>query len=184
MKKITLYLFVAMMSWGCSGHKFTIQSTNVNPTNFDQFDAFKYFNPNKLPKSNFTFNEAQQKIIFDAVAGEMRQLGYKSHQDARLIVRIQGGTEKIFEQANYRADPFYSYYGYPGYPYAPVPNYSSENPTTIIIDILDAKTNKLLWQGVGFGEFNPKKDPPEVKLPEVIHEIFKEFPQQKSQSPE
>lgn len=175
MKKI-IFLSILIFA-GCASGKFKVQSTIVKDTDYSQFDSFKYFNPNNLPKSNFTFNEAHQKLIFDLIAAELKDKGFTSHQQADLIIKVQGGTENVEESdVDYNTSyPYYGRYYYNTYDYN---NYRdrSEKFTTIIVDVIDAKTNKLLWQGVAYGALAKKKEDQEEKIKNAIKQIFQNFP--------
>lgn len=43
-----------------------------------------------MPESNFAFSDNNKKIIYDAVAGEMKKRGFTSIQKSDLIIKIQG----------------------------------------------------------------------------------------------
>ncbi len=138
--------------------------------------------PESMPAANFSFSEENKKILFDAVAEEMFERGYKSQQNAEVIIRVQGGT-KISQQelqeynGPHRNDPYLSGYSWRYDPY----NYRryddiSKKETTIIIDMLDAQTKKLVWQGVGTGVLGKKSDEVEERLMAAVNEIFLEYP--------
>ena len=52
----------------------------------------------------------------------------------------------------------------------------SKKTTTIIVDVLDSKTKKLLWQGVGTGVLNDKKEKAEFMISQAISDIFLDYP--------
>ncbi len=163
---------------------FKIQSENVQNKDFSRFNSYKFFNPDNMPASNFSFSDKNKKRIFDAVAEEMGRRGYVSVQGADLIIKIQGGTSQEIEnrQPTYY-DPYAYNYGYYGYPY-----YWSRDPwmyddiskktTMIIIDVLDADNKQLLWQGTGYGVLSDKAELVEVNLRKAIADIFSQFPVQ------
>ena len=81
-----------------------------------------------------------------------------------------------------------NYYGYGGYyrPYAwggtmGVSGYTTYNVQdykdgSLIIDVVDAKTQKLVWEGVGNKEIDgPIKDP-DKKIPMAVAQIMTSFP--------
>lgn len=174
-----LVLLAASLIVGCKS-SFVIQSEDLTDESFFQKRTFKFFNPDNLPKSNFSFSEENKKIIFDAIAADLKTRGYTSVQQAELMVKVQGGTVNERESRNNTyADPIHpmGYSGY-GYPYSFGRFYEdiSRKKTTIIIDILDAKTQKLLWQGVATGEMGKKIEEVETMLREAISNILVELP--------
>ncbi|HLF33308.1 MAG TPA: DUF4136 domain-containing protein, partial [Cyclobacteriaceae bacterium] len=124
-----------------------------------------------------------KKLIFDAVAGEMKKRGFMSKQEADLIIKIQGGTSREAENRprNYYYDPYSWNSGVYGYPY-----YWSRDPwlyddiskkmTSIIIDIIDGETKKLLWEGVGTGILGDKPDEVNIRIKQAVNDIFIQFP--------
>ena len=176
---ILVGLFILLIS--CKP-TFKIQSENVRNNDFSRFNSYKFFNPDNMPASNFSFSDLNKKRIYDAVAEEMNRRGYVSIQDADLIIKIQGGTSQEIEERQ----PTYYYpynYGYYGNPY-----YWSRDPwmyddisrktTMIIIDVLDAENKQLLWQGTGYGVLSDKPEMVEVNLRKAIADIFSQFPVQ------
>jgi len=133
-----------------------------------------------MPASNFSFEESDQKVIFDAVADEMKARGYKSVQDADLMIKIQGGTKNTVKiQNDDRFYPYdYNYYSRYGryYDYYDRPRNESKKESTIIIDIIDIKKDKIVWQGVGIGTLGKNDTLTEIQIREAITNIFKEYP--------
>ena len=95
----TLFFIVSIFFIACSP-KFKIQSDAPFPGDFKNYHSFKFYNPNNMPASNFSFEENDQTIIFDAVGDEMKSRGYKSIQKADLMIKIQGGTKSTIEIQN------------------------------------------------------------------------------------
>ena len=154
------------------------------PGNFDKYKSFKFFNPDNIPASNFSFEESDQQVLFDAVAGEMKIRGYHSIHSADLMVKIQGGTMSTLEIKNdnryypYGYDPYgYGYNSYNRYNnYYNRPRDESKKEISIIIDIIDIERDKIVWQGVGLGSLGKNETLSEIKIREAVTAIFAEFP--------
>lgn len=174
-KLAALFCFFVSVA-GCKT-SFKIQTETFSRSVGTESKSFKFFNPQNLPKSNFSFSEENKKIIFDAVADEFKNMGYSSHQKAALLVKVQGGTVTEREtRERYAQSP---YYGRGMYYYPSFNNFYQDisgKKTTIIIDVIDAATDKILWQGVATGEMGKKPEEVEDKLKVAVHEIIKEFP--------
>jgi hypothetical protein len=52
----------------------------------------------------------------------------------------------------------------------------SKKDSNIIIDLIDVKTDKVVWQGVGIGSFGKNEAIDELKIREAITAIFAEYP--------
>ncbi len=173
-------LYVLLVLLGCSP-KFTIQTDSPFPGDFDSYKTFKFYNPENMPASNFSFDEPTKKVIFNAVASEMKARGYSSIQDADLMIKIQGGTmsgEEIRNDNQYY--PYNNYYGYNRYggiyDYYDRPRDKSTKESSIIIDIIDIKKDRIVWQGVATGSFGKNEQIDELKLTEAITNIFSQYP--------
>jgi len=182
MKKLFI-LFILVAMFGCRS-TFKVQTDLVSKRDLSRFESFKFYNPDNMPAHNFAFSTENKKRIFDAAANEMQLRGYSSHQEAQLIIKIQGGTSKDVESS---ADQrYYNYSGYNSYYRNPYYGYNdpwlkddiSKKSTTIIVDVLDAGTKKLLWQGVGTGVLSEKEEDVEAMLHKAISDIFSESPVQ------
>ncbi len=53
-------------------------------------------------------------------------------------------------------------------------NYSQSLQGTLVIDVIDARTDTLVWRGIGSGAI--KAENPGEKVPEVVRKIMKSFP--------
>lgn len=179
-RAIGVLLMSVFFVYGCKT-SFKVTSDFPQGGDFKVYKSFKFFNPKNIPGSNFSFSEENKNIIFDAVANEMNLKGYMSIQGADVIIKVQGGTRSTQEVKNDRSpmyDPYSYRYGYPYYRDRYSSQYQdiSKKETTIIIDMMDVKKDKLIWQGVGVGVLGKKANEVESKIREAIHQIFQEFP--------
>lgn len=176
-----LFLYVAVLiAFSCSP-KFKVSSDVINAQRFDSYSTYMFFDPKNLPASNFSFSEENRTFLFDAIAKEMGSRGYRSVSNADIIIKVQGGTVSSQEVRNDNRgammDPYFYRYGGPYGGFFPQEFQDiSRKETTIIIDMLDARTNKLVWQGVGVGVLGKRKEEVVLKIREAIGRIFEEFP--------
>ena len=173
-----IFFLAVLFIVGCSP-KFKIQTDTPYPGVFKNYHSFKFYNPENIPASNFAFEENDKKIIFDATAEEMKSRGYISQQDADLIIKIQGTTKSTIEIQNNNSyyPNNYNSYNYNQYDrYNDRPRDQSKKESSIIIDIIDIKKDKIVWQGVGIGSLDKKEALTEIKIREAISAIFMEYP--------
>jgi len=185
MKK-TIFYFSALVFIALTACKstFKVSSESLTTGNLSRLEAFKFYNPANMPASNFAFSDTNKRRLFDAVADEMIKRGFTSKQDADMIIKIQGGTSREIEDKEPYGgyNDYYNRYYYGGYyPYSwgrdPwMYDDISKKTTIIIIDVLDAKTDKLLWQGTGSGVLSDKAEMVESNLRQAVADIFLQFP--------
>ncbi|QQL50088.1 DUF4136 domain-containing protein [Mucilaginibacter ginkgonis] len=77
--------------------------------------------------------------------------------------------------------PYWGYrpYWYGGFPYYGGGTYAvpeTYKEGTIIIDLIDRKSNKIIWRGFGVGELHHDPQKTIEELPKVVEGIFKQLP--------
>ncbi len=168
--------FVLMVIYvsGCT-FKLNIHSDQILPGHPADYHTFEFYNPANLPESNFSFNENQSKIIFESVAGEMQGRNYKSNQKADLMIKIQGGIKNTTNIRNENMN-YSHYYPYRYRNYYNEPKDEKNNEIILIIDVIEERSDKLIWQGVATGMLKKKDNDIEQLLKDAIKEIFLEYP--------
>jgi hypothetical protein len=182
-------IVLSLAIFSCSP-KFQIQTEYPNKGDFNNYKTFKFYNPANMPATNFSFEDSDKKMIFDAISDQMKARGYTSVQDADIIIKVQGGTKSTIEIKNdNRAyypynNNFYNnnyYNGYNRYGMYDDPYNSrrdqSKKETSFIIDVIDARNDKIVWQGVGLGVLGKKQTLTAEEINEAITLIFTEYPQ-------
>jgi hypothetical protein len=56
---------------------------------------------------------------------------------------------------------------------------SNYNEGALIVDLIDSKTNKLVWQGIGSGISVDSPKSKQRQIPEIMAEIMKNYPPQR-----
>ncbi|WP_262483484.1 DUF4136 domain-containing protein [Chryseobacterium sp. P1-3] len=56
---------------------------------------------------------------------------------------------------------------------------SNYNEGALVVDLIDAKTNKLVWQGIGSGISVDSPRAKQRQIPEIMAEIMKNYPPQR-----
>ncbi|MCF6239774.1 MAG: DUF4136 domain-containing protein [Bacteroidales bacterium] len=185
MKKIFVLLFAVTLILGaCSTLKVTSDyDPNVN------FSKFKTYNllPWREDVSSMV-NDFDRKRIVDAIKQEMELRGYtyaESNSDVSVSAYIileqkEQTTAYSTYMGGYGYYAGFGYYGYgPGFRMGTnQTTYNTETYTvgTLIIDIFDNSTKKLIWQGIGVGTVDKNPKTRERNTPKVIAEIMKSLP--------
>lgn len=171
MKKIFyLFLFLAI---GCS------QKFQVHTAADQDYDIRLFSNYNWLPMRDIEaqnnplyYNEMNDKYIRAAVDKNMSAKNFRqTDEPAELIVHYH-----IIERSMTisREDPHF-YHDAPWM--GPDRVYEDYTEGTLIIDIMERKSNALVWRGLATGIFNSAKPYLSKKdLDTAIDEIFENFP--------
>ena len=185
MKSITRYIlffFTSMLILSCSS------TLNVS-TDFDRrvdFSKYKSFTFYQLTDKGPGLSQLNQNRIVNAIKGELIKAGFiENSANPDLLINA---TAIVKERKEISATT--NYYGYGGYyrPYYWGPSYMG--PTTynvneykdgsLIIDVVDASTRKLLWQGTGNKEIDVPLKNPDKEIPAAVTKIMSGFPPQAS----
>lgn len=152
-------------------------------------------NNDSVESSRYNNRLVHQTIIRD-VNKRMMSEGYnlnRRNPDLLILVhtmfdeRTDVLREPVYASYNYYSPEFYvgSYYdNFYYYNYTTVPRvigYNVETITytegTLVIDLIDARTNKLVWRGTAEGVIDPGNLEPEIA--NYVDEIFDDFPRHK-----
>ena len=145
------------------------------------FSVYKTFSLYKHTTSK-TVNELNADRIANAVRFEMTKKGYiETDLNPDLLVNAAPvlENEKYFSATTtgYGYGGFYRPYGYWRAPcYTTVRAYDYKEGS-LVIDVVDAKANKLVWEGTGNAEFEKKPKSPDEVITNAVTKILSGFPQ-------
>jgi|SRR5690625_125196 len=141
---------------------------------FNQYQSFAFFKPG-IDKAEIS--DLDKRRILRAIDAALLEKGMTKSKDADLLV-------SIFTEATEEMTVYPRYYGWynPWYSYSPYyySNVSSRTEGTLYIDLIDAKTNTLVWQGVGIGTIEPTSDVDRKteRINKIVKEILDRYPPQ------
>lgn len=142
--------------------------------NFNNYGKFAFFKPG-IDKAEIS--DLDKKRILRAIDTELSAKGLNKSEEADILV-------SIFTKERERIDVYNNNFGYGwgwnpwyygGY-YGSTVSQSTEG--SLYIDIIDAKTNELVWQGVGSAKLitSGNMEKKEKRIREIVHEIIARYP--------
>jgi len=166
-----------LILFGCSSVSVT---TDYDPAlDFNKYKTFAVFKD--AVQGSFLENAPLIKArVLDAVEKSLSDKGMlETEMDkADLIVYPFAGTK---EKMNI-TDWGYSYGRYwRGNPYGRNIDVNSYTEASLVLDLVDNKSDELIWRGVGIGTINPNKSPEErtKAIDEAVSKILGKFPPSK-----
>lgn len=149
--------------------------------NFAQYKTFSIYHSEKMSDA---ISQLNQTRIINAIRAEMTKKGF---QEVSANPDLLVNPVAIFKD-RMAVSSTTDYYGYGG-AYRPyywgggmgvsgTTNYNVQHykDGSLIVDIVDANTKNLVWQGIGNKEIDgPVKDP-DTKIPQAIASIMAGFP--------
>lgn len=139
--------------------------------NFGQYSTYAFFKPG-IDKAQIS--DLDKKRILRAIETQLTAKGMTKSEVPFLLV-------SIFTKESERVDVYNNYgYGWGWSPWYYGGNYSTVSTTpegTLYIDLIDAKTNSLVWQGMGkaaliINDMEKK----EARINEIVQEILAQYP--------
>lgn len=161
MKTIKYSIIVLLLVFGLVSCQSVHVATDYDKTvNFDQYKTFAFYKPS-IDKADIS--DLDKRRILRAIDSALMAKGLTKSSTPDLLVSIfTKATKNINVHENYYGWGFYGY-GWPYHPYwgyGPFgrTNFNSTYTTTqgtLYINLIDAESKRLIWQGMGIGAITP-----------------------------
>jgi hypothetical protein len=146
--------------------------------NFSQYKTFSLY----YLITNRNVSELNEERIWNSLRAEMIRKGYKEdHKNPDLVVNA---VSVVKNRKSVSANG--SAYGY-GRPYRywgggmvsgnTTFQTSNYKEGTLVIDVVDARKDRLVWQGTGNAEFEKQPKNPDLAISNAVNKILANFPQ-------
>lgn len=185
MKRVTikslLLVLPAVIMFSCK------PALNVT-TDYDRavnFSAYKTFSLYYLA-TNKNVSELNEERIWNSIRAEMIRKGYKENNaDPDLVVNavsvIKNKKYLSATSSSYGYGGAFRPYGYWGGGYGTVAATTtvrahSYKDGSLMIDVIDARTNRMIWEGTGTAEFEKQPKNPEEVITNTVSKILASFP--------
>lgn len=170
MKTIKLFvlLFVISLSSCSSVHVNADYDSKISFTNYKTYAYLK----SGIDKAEIS--DLDKKRILNAIDEKLLSKGMIKSENPDLLIRI---FTKEKDQVNVSQN-FGWGWGWGWNPYWGM-GYSNVTTTpigTLFIDILDAKTKELIWQGEGSGYLTKNTAKKEARIKEIVSKILEQYP--------
>ena len=142
--------------------------------NFNQYNSFAFYKPG-IDKAEIS--DLDKKRILRAIEENLSLKGMSKSETPTLLV-------SIFTKERERVDVYNNNFGMgwgwnPWYygTYNNGSNISRSTEGTLYIDLIDAKTNSLVWQGMGSADLvTGDMERKEERIREIVMKILAEYP--------
>jgi hypothetical protein len=168
-KFLTLILLLVLAS--CSSVR--VNYDYDNKANFNSYKTYAYL---KSAVDKVEISDLDKKRILHAIDEALATKGFSKSETPDVLV-------SIFTKESQRVDVYNNVgFGW-GFGWSPWGmGYSNVYTTpegTLFIDLIDAKTKELIWQGEGTGYLTKNADEKEVRIKEFVDKILAQYPPQK-----
>lgn len=188
LKILTLILITSILG-ACSSVKIT---TDYDKTvDFSKYETFEYYG--WAEESDRLLNQLEKERIEHAFGDEFRKRGLKYVESGGdmvvvLFIMTQDKTQYNATTTGMNYGGYGGYYGHgPGWGWGPgmgvgmsTTTVSEYNYTvgTLVIDIYDAKAEKLVWESIATGTVDDNPQTREKNTPKTVAKIMAPYPVQ------
>jgi len=189
---LILSAFVVTTLSACSSYNYS--SVSIKKVNSSVFKTYAWLPEARPSTSSYYDNDIASDKIVDAASAELNKRGFvMSNQDPDLLIKYMAGVDNktvtyndpVYYSAPWSLSPRFGYYrGRSAFYYSyanPYPIYVDNSVTklqikegSIIIDIIERKTSKLIWRGWAQGDLSSEEKAIE-DIPNVVDQIFKKL---------
>lgn len=169
--KLTLPLVLLALLSSCSSVK--VATDYDRAVNFDTYETFAFYKPG-IDKADVS--DLDKRRILKAIAAELEAKGLTKSKNPDLLVSIFTKTEK---NVNIYRNPYAYGYGWGWNPWYWGAGYNTVSKTivgTLYIDLVNASSMQLIWQGMGTGALTLDIKYKEGRIREIVSEILAEYP--------
>lgn len=169
--KFTLPIMIIALLSSCSSVK--VATDYDRTANFNTYETFAFYKPGI---DQAEISDLDKKRILRAIETELKAKGMNKSQNPDLLVSI---FTKTTENVNIYQNRYAYGYGWGWNPWYWGTGYNTVSRTTegtLYIDLIDASTMQLVWQGMGTGALSLDIEYKEGQVREIVTQILAEYP--------
>ena len=169
MKTFVTVLFFSIFFVSCSSVK--VLTDFDSSANFTQYKSFA-FSKNQIKK--IEISDLDKKRILSSIEKQMQMKGYTISNNPDLIINVNTKSREDVYINRYNDYPYYGWY-----PYGMSTTYrpSSRIIGLLYIDVIDAKTGSLLWQGNGSGTLSSNRATRDELINNFVSKLLESYPE-------
>tara|TARA_Y100001935_G_scaffold128194_1_gene106264 strand:+ start:223 stop:741 length:519 start_codon:yes stop_codon:yes gene_type:complete len=168
MKNIIYLLVLIFIFSSCSSIR--VATDFDSATDFSKYSSFAF---SKSQIEKLEISDLDKKRILSAIENHMQSKGYAISNNPDLIISIDTKSREDIYIDRYNQFPYYTWYG-PGFSTTYRP--SSRIVGLLYIDVVDAKTGSLLWQGNGSGSLSSKNLTRDELIANFVTKLLESYP--------
>lgn len=179
-------LLLGLLAACATGPRIT---TDSDPrVDFSAFRTFAFYSPLAIEREGYaSLVSGQMKA---AARAEMEARGYRySEEDPDLWLNINAYMQQRTDVSSVPDVSYAYYYSYRARGYVAVPYWQDRTTVhrytegTMNVDLVDARRNALVWEGIAVGRVTRHKDPAarDAEIDATIRDIFAQFPHRAGQ---
>ena len=175
MKKYFFILLASATLGLTSCSPFQVRSDYAETANFNTYKTYK------LRVDDLKLNDIDKDRVLNEVSKQLQAKGLSVGENPDLIVNVKAQHKKITDVQRDRPFGMYGWGGPLGWGVGMSRTWASNyNQGALILDLIDARTQKLVWQGIGEGISVDSPKAKQKQIPEIVAEIMANYPPQRA----
>lgn len=174
MKKYIFILLASAALGLTSCSPFQVRSDYAETANFNSYKTYK------LRIDDLKLNDIDKDRVLNELSRQLQSKGLSSGENPDLIINVKANHKKVTDITTNSPYGMWGWGGPFGWGVGVNRTWSSNyNEGALIVDLIDAKTNKLVWQGIGSGISVDSPKAKQRQIPEIVAEIMANYPPQR-----
>ncbi len=177
MKKYLFLLLTSATLGLTSCSPFQVTSDYAETANFNTYKTYK------LRIDDLKLNDIDKDRVLNEVSKQLQTKGLSVAENPDLIVNVKANHKKVNDVQTSRPYGMWGWGGSYGWGLGASRTWGSSynyNEGALVLDIIDARTQKLVWQGKGSGISVDSPKAKQKEIPEIVAEIMANYPPQKA----
>jgi hypothetical protein len=170
----TVVLSASILLTSC-GPTLTVTNDYDHTANFSQFHTFKII---KLEQQYQALSQFNQTRVINAVQAQMIAKGFTPSETPDLLVNITSilKNQKELVANSYGYGGGFRPYAWGGGNMSTTVNVQNYTAGSLIVEVANASTQKLLWEGIGNQDIDAPSSNPDKAITSAVTKIMASFP--------
>lgn len=174
MKKYLLLILASVTLGLTSCSPFNVRSDYAETASFNTYRTYK------LRIDDLKLNDIDKDRVLNEVSRQLQTKGLSVSENPDLVINVKANHKKIKDIQSRNPYGMYGWGGPFGWGVGMSRTWTSNhNEGALIIDLIDAKSNKLVWQGIGSGISVDSPRSKQKQIPQIVAEIMASYPPKK-----
>ena len=174
MKKYFLLMMTAATLGLTSCSPFQVRSDYAETANFNGYHTYK------LRVDDLKLNDIDKDRVLNEISKQLQAKGLSVADNPDLIINVKANHKKVTDVESYRPYGMWGWGGPWGWGFGAGRTWTNNyNEGGLVIDMIDAQTQKLVWQGIGTGISVDSPRAKQTQIPDIVADILANYPPQK-----
>lgn len=171
MKKYFLLAAAALTLGLTSCSPFQVRSDYAETANFSTYKTYK------LRIDDLKLNDIDKDRVLNELSKQLQSRGLTPGENPDLIINVKANHKQVTDIQSSRPGGAWGWGGPWGWGVGAGRTWSNNyNEGGLTVDMIDARTQKLVWQGIGNGISVDSPRTKQRQIPEIVAEIMANYP--------